>query len=233
MIIRFNFLKLYGFLTICVHFLCSCGSEIPSSDNKDETAITTLTQKTENEKYQEWVENNPTSTEKSEANDEIEGSLYRNNKYNFRIRFIDNWTFRKGDSKSTVIKSVQADSGKTISVLVEDFPNFKLDNNILSQEELNQEKKRFVEHSKLQNVTPTNIEIHNGFLNNFPATIKTFNTIARSQTMELEYAHKQIHCISDGKLYNISISMPAVLFDAKENKRINRVIESFVFEKGM
>ena len=51
--------------------------------------------------------------------------------------------------------------------------------------------------------------------------------------MEIEYTHKQIHCTNDGKLYNIAISMPDAFFDSKESKRINRVIENFVFEKGM
>jgi hypothetical protein len=207
----------------------------PTTSNQPDTINTTTAkkEKTETEKYQEWVENNPTETDKSEVNDEIDGSLYRNNKYKFRMRFHENWTFRKGDGKSTVIKSVQADSGKSISVIIEDFPNFKLQNKVLSQPELEERKQQFIEVMRLQNTVPTNLQMKNGYLNNFPATIITFNTIARSQDIELDYFHKQIHCIKDGKLYNISVSMPDAFFDSKENKRLYRVIESFVFEKGM
>lgn len=220
----------------CVAFymilLASCQAR---TSNQATTANTTkeVKNKTGIEQYQEWVDKNPTSTDKTASNDQIDGSLYRNNKYNFRIRFIEGWTFRKGDSKSTVIKSVKADSGKAISVIVEDFLNIELQNKALTQQELNDQKKQIIDVMKLQNIEPTNIEIQNGFLNNFPAIIITFNSIARSQTVEIEYAHKQIHCINDSKLYNISISMPDAFYDNNENKRLNRVIESFVFEKGM
>jgi hypothetical protein len=220
------------YLILSVHLLYSC--QTGASNPKDTTNTITQTKaEAETDNYQKWAKDNPSSTDHSEANDEIDGSLYRNNRYKFRIRFIDNWTFRKGDSKSTVIKSVQADSGKSISVLVMDYPNHKLENNVLNQQKLNEQKKQLIEVLKLQNIVPTNFQIQNGYLNNFPATIATFNSIARSQTVELEYSHKQIHCINDGKLYNISISLPKAFMDNIERKRINRVIESFVFEKGM
>lgn len=220
--------------------LCSIGffflfvSCQPATTKQDESVSKTdAKEKTEAEKYQEWVEKHPTATDRSDANEEIEGTLYRNNKYKFHVRFIEGWSFRKGDSKTAVIKSVQADSGKSITLLVEDYPDMKLKNRTLNQQELSEQKLQFIEILKIQNIQPTNLKIENGYLNNFPALIITFNSIARSQTMEIEYAHKQIHCINDGRLYNIAVSMPNVLFDNKEIKRINRVIESFVFEKGM
>lgn len=183
------------------------------------------------EKYIELIKNNPTATDKSEINDVIEGSLYRNNKYKFRIRFPENWTFRKGDSKVTVIKSVQADSGKSFLVTIMDYPNFKLKSLILNEELIEEYQNNFPDILKHQNIVPFNLEIKKGFLNNFPAVLISFNAIQRSQEVQLTYIHKQIHCITNGILYNLTISMPDVFFDDEEKNRLNHVIESFVFEK--
>lgn len=129
MITKTNFYIYLLLLFFLIQSLSSCYNNTTnsqariSSESKDNANL---------EKLQEWVENHPTVTDKSDTNDEIDGSLYRNNKYKFRIRFIDNWTFRKGDSKLTVIKSVQADSGKSISVIVEEYAGIKLQSSNLN-----------------------------------------------------------------------------------------------------
>ena len=76
---------------------------------------------------------------------------------------------------------------------------------------------------------PKNVEIKAGYLDNFPAQIITYNFIKKSQLMEIEYFIKEIHCIKDGKLYNISSSVPVMFYNEDEEKKIDKVIFSFVF----
>ena len=140
--------------------------------------------------YQEWAKTNPTETDKSSSNDKIEGSLYRNTKYSFRIRFIDNWEMRKGDSKLAVIKSVQPDSGKSFLVLVSDYPNFKLEDEEITDIQLQEDKKNAIQIFRTMNMEPLNYQVVKGYLNNFPASIATFSTIAKSQTKIVAYKYK-------------------------------------------
>ncbi len=182
------------------------------------------------ESLKEWTKSNLTNTDKSISNDIIEGSLYRNTKYSFRIRFFDNWEIRKGDSKTTIIKSVQPDSGKSILVLVSDYPNFKLPEGEMSDKEVEETKKILITMFKEWNMTPEGFKIIRGYLNNFPATISTFTIEEKSQTTIISYKYKQITCFKDGFLYNLTISMPQVFWTDKEDSRLNRVLESFVFE---
>lgn len=180
--------------------------------------------------YQEWVKSNPTKTNKSSSNDEIEGSLYRNTKYSFRIHFLDNWEIGKGDSKIAVIKSVQPDSGKSFVVLVSDYPNFKLKDGEIADEQLADDKKNMIAAFKNMNMIPENFDLIKGYLNNYPATIATFSTVIKIQTKVETYNYKHISCFKNGMLYNLTISMPQRYWDNEENMRIDRIIESFVFE---
>ncbi|GEO08290.1 hypothetical protein [Segetibacter aerophilus] len=183
--------------------------------------------------YQEWVKANPTDTDKSSSNAKIEGSLYRNTKYSFRIRFIDNWEIRKGDSKLTVIKSVQSDSGKSFLVLVSDYPSLKLKDGEITDKQLQEDKKNAIQICRAMNMELQHYKIVKGYLNNFPASIATFSANARSQTKIVAYKYKHISCFKKGLLYNLTISMPSVFWTSEEDKRIDRVIESLVFEENM
>lgn len=180
--------------------------------------------------YQELTKSNPEQTNKYFSNDEIQGSLYRNTKYSFRIHFLDNWEIRKGDSKIAVIKSVQPDSGKSFVVLVSDYPNFKLNDGEISNEQLADDKINMIAAFKDINIVPENFDLVKGYLNNYPATIATFSTVIKIQTKIESYNYKHITCFKNAKLYNLTISMPQRYWDNEENKRIDRVIESFVFE---
>ncbi len=141
---------------------------------------------------------------------------------------MDNWEIRKGDSKLTVIKAVQPDSGKSFLVLVSDYPNFKLKEGEITDKQLQEDKINAIAIFKSKNMTPQNYQVVKGYLNNFPASIATFTTEVKSQTDVLTYKYKHISCFKGGLLYNLTISMPSVFWTNDENKRINRVIESFV-----
>lgn len=61
----------------------------------------------------------PLDTDKNPSNSRIEGSLYRNLKYNFRIKFPNNWKVEPGDGLHVVQKASSGNS--TISVIIQQF----------------------------------------------------------------------------------------------------------------
>lgn len=60
-------------------------------------------------------------TDKSEEYSEIDGSLYRNTKYKFRIKFPEGWTIMTGDGPNVVQKAVD-DSGANINIVIKELP---------------------------------------------------------------------------------------------------------------
>lgn len=58
-------------------------------------------------------------TDKSHETSQVSGNLYRNTKYNFRIKFPEGWEIRPGDGLHIVQKATYEDS--TISVVVQEF----------------------------------------------------------------------------------------------------------------
>lgn len=59
-------------------------------------------------------------TDKGTETSEVSGNLYRNTKYNFRIKFPENWDIKVGDGPNIVQKAVQGNN--TISVGVKEIP---------------------------------------------------------------------------------------------------------------
>ena len=53
---------------------------------------------------------------KSSADEEVIGNLYRNTKYNFRIKFPDGWEIKNGDGQHIVKKASNKDSSINIGV---------------------------------------------------------------------------------------------------------------------
>jgi tetratricopeptide (TPR) repeat protein len=168
-------------------------------------------------------------TDTSSKNDFIKGGFYINKKYKFRVHFIDSWKLDKGsDFDNVVVRSTQPDSGKTIGVIIIDYPNQKMKDKILTEKE----KQDIIESLKLQGITPTNFKVERGWLNNFPANIMTYNFIKRDDTYEIPFMVKQISCTTDGVMYSLSISMPSAFYTEEEENRIYKVIASFYFVKN-
>jgi hypothetical protein len=60
-------------------------------------------------------------TDKSGEFSEQSGNLYRNTKYNFRIKFPEGWEIKDGDGPNVLKKAVSG--GSTIGIIVKDFKN--------------------------------------------------------------------------------------------------------------
>ena len=67
-----------------------------------------------------YVENKiSTPADKNPINEEIVGSLYRNTKYQFRIKFPDSWEIKKGDGPNILVKATSREGG-SINIYVKD-----------------------------------------------------------------------------------------------------------------
>lgn len=167
-----------------------------------------------------------------EENIEVKENLYRNKTYKFRLRFPENWKNIEGDAQHTIAKFVQKDSGKSISIVAvpykeNDESNFadKIPPFIL--------KEKFESYMRKMNIEFSSINIENGYVNNFPANILFWKQVAKSGTREIDYIQKSYNWSKAGIAYNITIAMPKAFYTDKEIRRMERVIESFVFEDDL
>lgn len=174
---------------------------------------------------------NAFSTEKSDKFDEINGTEYRNTKYNFRINFPIGWTIDKGMTQNTVISATQLDSGKSISIQIMENSQVKLpERKKLTSEKKKELEEDLIQEFKVQNVTPYEIEIIDGYLNNFPAYIVSFKVMNRNGEEELEYQLTNYSTVVNGIQYQISFSMPTFLYTQEDKLMLRNVINSFRFE---
>ncbi len=100
-----------AFVVILMAGLIIRGIKSTASNSSNSSAITTKTINLDSVVQLE--------TDKSPANSKIEGSLYRNLKYNFRIKFPENWEIEPGDGLHVVQKASSGNS--TISVIIMQF----------------------------------------------------------------------------------------------------------------
>lgn len=86
-------------------------------------------------------------TDKSPQNSVVENDLYRNTKYNFRIKFPEGWEQKDGDAPNIVRKAVNGDS--TISIGIRDLSNNSDINNI-TIDDLYDDVDQYIEEIKLE-----------------------------------------------------------------------------------
>lgn len=79
--------------------------------------------------------------------EELDGSLYKNKIYNFRIKFPENWEIEDGNGENVIKKAV--DGGSSVIIMVGELEDFwksllsEQEKNLLSDEELNEEVRTF------------------------------------------------------------------------------------------
>jgi len=68
-----------------------------------------------------YIENKiSTPADKNPINEEIVGNLYRNTKYQFRIKFPESWEIKKGDGPNILVKASSGE-GSSINIYVKDL----------------------------------------------------------------------------------------------------------------
>lgn len=176
--------------------------------------------------------NSVKSIDKSIENDEWTDELYRNKKYNFRVQFPKHWEYDRGTAKYTIARSINRLAAASIPVTIIDYGNnsesksdiFKA----IPEEEF--ELQFMNEIFALENTKAENIELEKGYLDNFPAYIISFTTrISAGNKSEIFY-NKQVQCLKNNILYNLSIVIPKDEWTNSMAITFNRVIESFKFE---
>jgi hypothetical protein len=184
------------------------------------------------EDYKEWLESKPIITDKEERNDSIQGSLYRNINYKFRIRFPENWEIIKGDGSAVVIKAVQLDSGMSYLITVMEVKGGLANSSIgeFAVEDFEKQKSLQLKLLKEQNIEPIQFSMKKYYLNNFPAVLWEYKIINKTRDQQLEYLVKQVQCKRGGLLYGITLSLPSIFYNRDEEERFNRIIDGFVFE---
>jgi len=74
-----------------------------------------------------------------------------------------------------------------------------------------------------------NIKIEKGYLKNNNAYIVSLNHKVYSGTRSFKYLVKQVKCLKNGKLYQITFTMPDEYFNDTMSILFTRVIDSFLF----
>ncbi|MDP3929181.1 MAG: hypothetical protein Q8R57_09170 [Bacteroidota bacterium] len=171
-------------------------------------------------------------TDKSKSTFEIDGTLYRNKKYKFRMRFIDRWEFREGDSRTTVIKSTLPTRGISISIIINEYADTKLKDLTHTSKEINDFKELLYNDFTKAGMKIYDFEALPTFLINHPSITYKFKSDVKIQSTVLTYFNKQIHCVKDGILFNISISYPEIYIENEDLIQIEDAINSFRFEDG-
>jgi len=170
-------------------------------------------------------------TDRSDTNEIIDGEIYRNTKYKFSIKFPQNWSIEKGQQQNVVVKAIQADSGKTITVVVMENKLVKMSEKPkLTDSLIKKMKEDLISDFAIQNVVPKNITINDGYLHNFPAHIMTFTVINKTGEEEFEYKIKNIQTVVNGIFYQLSFSSPTFLMTREDENLQRNVTNSFKFE---
>jgi|694.fasta_scaffold113338_3 hypothetical protein len=201
----------------------SCDNTELSEKRKRDSLLTSS-------EYKSWLKRNSIDTDKSDHTDSIQGSLYRNLKYKFRIRFPEAWSIVKGDGTANIIKAIQQDSGITYLVSVVEVKG----QSIKPLPDLAKDEEAYKEFIKAllkeQNIESVDLRMEKYFLNNFPAVLSEFKIVNKTRDLEVEYLIKQVQCVYDGKIYGLTLSMPSVFHTEAESARFDAIVDSFVFE---
>ncbi|MFC1609111.1 hypothetical protein ACFL3M_02880, partial [Patescibacteria group bacterium] len=198
-----------------------------------------------NELYDETIVQGETENEINTATENVE-NLYRNDEYNFRIKFPLGWDIKDGDGKYVVKKAVK--DGASVLVLVNDV---FLDS-ILTAEERQALSDEDIQSMELSIFSDEEVSIFldtliAGQLEAFPgstilekgvryvdnrkAAYFKMNQVYKVQDSNIEGIAINYFTIHKGKVYQIGGFYPTVpINESKEELIINTSLATFVFE---
>jgi len=168
------------------------------------------------------------STDKSAQHSEINGNIYRNTKYHFRIKFPENWTIQQGDGPHIVQKAVFGNS--TISIIAQEFDfggeSFSSIKDIGSAKEFIDST---IEGTKKKFSDVKVIDYGETKIDNEPAYWVEYS--AKSQVLDFDLEATQlIYFLAKGNiLYSISAGTASNEY-AKIKPKFYQVVSTFVIE---
>lgn len=183
------------------------------------------------EGYSKFAEDNPIKKDVVDSADELNGNYFKSYRYKFSINLINNWIIQKGDKNFPLaVQCYQQDSGKSIGVFIYDYPSINFDKGNSSANQFDLLKELVVQVMAKNGIEPKNLNFSKSYLGNIEAIVATCNVMIKANDQEIEYFKKQIQCFNNGKLYNITISLPSVFYTNTEANRTDGVIRSFQFQ---
>ena len=163
-------------------------------------------------------------TDKSIGSFEQIGNLYRNNKYNFRIKFPDGWNQELGDGLHVLQKAID-DKGNSINIGAIEFPvelkGMKIQEIVSEEDSFNDIKEKF----------PEAIFIESGFtkIDNKDAFFLEYIVSYEALDVKVIAYTKQWMIVYNDILYTITIGASKDDYNLLQEKFILS-IGSFVFE---
>lgn len=159
-----------------------------------------------------------------------ENNLYRNEEFQFRIKFPLGWEVQDGDSKRIIKKAVDVKNFSSIVISAIKLPG-NIDIKDFSQKELDELLGSSIQELKTE--YPDLKIYEKGFrhLNNKKAIFLKYSVSYKTLDKKVDLVTIQYITIHKSKYYSIGGAAPFAVFNSQE-KILNRSIASFVFEDG-
>lgn len=163
-------------------------------------------------------------TDKSQVNSVVIGNLYRNTKYNFRIKFPEGWNISDGDGPNVVQKASK--DNRSINILIKEFSS-GVDsdwtiNDVYNLEDLKDE---------LISVGSDGVILDSGesYLDNKPALWVKYSTTYSTLDLTVEMILTQYYLLYNKILYAISIGSTTDDFNSAEAE-LMKSVSTFAIE---
>lgn len=169
-------------------------------------------------------------TDKSNNYSELTGNLYRNTKYNFRIKFPEGWEIKPGDGPNVVQKAVKGNN--SIMVIVREVSTEEKDKpaTIKDGGTLDEWKNNMIEGMrekypdiKLLDYGETKLDNIPTYWNKYSATYSTLNMNVKGTNLSYQLINKNI-------FYNITAATLSDEFSTSEAE-FKKTISTFVVEE--
>ncbi|EKD99436.1 MAG: hypothetical protein ACD_22C00256G0009 [uncultured bacterium] len=166
------------------------------------------------------------STDKSIENSQVDGNLYRNTKYKFRIKFPEGWEIKQGDGPSIVQKAVSGNHSLSIGVKAMDVGNSYTIKDILTIDEL---KMSIVDSMQKQYPDIKVLNYGETKIDNIPAYWIKYSMSYSAMNVTFKAVNTQYQVLKGDNYYFITAGSTADEFDSVERDFVKSV-SSFVFE---
>lgn len=163
------------------------------------------------------------------AENESRDILYRNDEYQFRIKFPVGWDIKEGDGKRIIKKAVDTKSLSSIIISATKLPG-NIDIKDFSQKELDELLRDSIDEIKSKYSDVKIIEQGIRYLDNKKAIYLKYSISYKTLDKTINLITVQYATIYKSKYYSVGGGAPVAIFNSHEGL-INKSIASFVFEE--